>query len=161
DLLKKADTAMYRAKESGRARFVYFEERMNADAIARLALERELRQALLRGEFALHYQPQFELRTGRIVGAEALLRWNHPVRGLITPGAFIAVAEETGMVDEIGRRVLAEACAQHAAWRSAGLRPPRIAVNVSGRQFRGSDLVQAVEEALRISGTPASALEVE
>jgi diguanylate cyclase (GGDEF)-like protein len=161
DLLKKADTAMYRAKDSGRGRFVYFEERMNAEAVEHLALERELRQALLRGEFVLHFQPQLDLRTGRINGAEALLRWNHPTRGLVLPGVFIAVAEETGLIEQLGRWVLLEACAQHAAWRSAGLNPPRIAVNVSGRQFRGGDLVQVVEEALRQSGTPASALEIE
>jgi diguanylate cyclase (GGDEF)-like protein len=161
ELLKKADTAMYRAKDAGRGRFVYFEERMNAEAVERVALERELRQALLRSEFVLHYQPQLDLRTGRISGAEALLRWNHPTRGLVLPGVFIAVAEETGLIDQLGRWVLLQACAQHAAWRSAGLNPPRIAVNVSGRQFRRSDLVQVVEEALRQSGTPASALEIE
>ena len=134
---------------------------MNAEAVERVALERELRQALLRSEFVLHYQPQLDLRTGRISGAEALLRWNHPTRGLVLPGVFIAVAEETGLIDQLGRWVLLEACAQHAAWRSAGLNPPRIAVNVSGRQFRRSDLVHVVEEALRQSGTPASALEIE
>jgi diguanylate cyclase (GGDEF)-like protein len=161
DLLKKADTAMYRAKDGGRGRFVFFEERMNAEALERLLLERELRQALLRNEFSLHFQPQFDLRSGRVSGAEALLRWNHPSRGLVTPGAFIAVAEDTGLIEEIGRRVLLEACAQHSAWHAAGVRPPRIAVNVSGRQFRRGDLVQTIEEALRRSGTPASALEIE
>jgi diguanylate cyclase (GGDEF)-like protein len=161
DLLKKADTAMYRAKDAGRGRFVFFEERMNAEAVERLALERELRQALLRNEFSLHYQPQFDLRTGRITGAEALLRWTHPIRGLVAPSAFIAVAEDTGLIEEIGRRVLLDACAQHAAWQSAGLRPPRIAVNVSGRQFRRGDLVLLVEDALRRSGSAASALEIE
>ncbi|HEX4584531.1 MAG TPA: EAL domain-containing protein [Burkholderiaceae bacterium] len=161
DLLKQADTAMYRAKDGGRGQFVYFEERMNAEAVERLALERELRQALLRNEFVLQYQPQLDLRTGRICGAEALLRWNHPIRGLIAPGVFIGVAEDTGLIEEIGRRVMLEACAQHAAWRSAGAQPPRIAVNVSGRQFRRGDLVRMVEDALRQSGTSASALEIE
>jgi EAL domain-containing protein (putative c-di-GMP-specific phosphodiesterase class I) len=152
---------MYRAKDGGRGQFVYFEERMNAEAVERLALERELRQALLRNEFVLQYQPQLDLRTGRICGAEALLRWNHPIRGLIAPGVFIGVAEDTGLIEEIGRRVMLEACAQHAAWRSAGAQPPRIAVNVSGRQFRRGDLVRMVEDALRQSGTSASALEIE
>ena len=161
DLLRKADTAMYRAKDGGRGRFVFFEERMNADAVERLALERELRQALLRNEFTLHFQPQIDVRTDRICGAEALLRWSHPTRGLVMPGVFISVAEDTGLIEEIGRRVLFDACAQHAAWRAAGLQPPRIAVNVSGRQFRRGDLVQVVEEALRRSGTPASGLEIE
>jgi diguanylate cyclase (GGDEF)-like protein len=159
-LLKKADTAMYRAKDSGRGLFVYFEERMNAEAVERVTLERELRQALLREEFMLHYQPQFDLRSGRISGVEALVRWNHPHRP-VPPGVFIPVAEETGLIEELGRRVLVQACTQHAAWRSAGLRPPRIAVNVSERQFRRGDLVRVVEEALRKSGTPAAALEIE
>lgn len=161
DLLRKADTAMYRAKDLGGGRFVYFEERMNAEAVEHMTLEREMRQALLRDEFVLHFQPQLELASGHISGAEALLRWNHPTRGLIAPGVFIGVAEETGIIDEIGTRVIFNACAQHAAWRAAGARPPRIAINVSGRQFRRGDLVQVIEEALRITATPASALEIE
>ena len=161
DLLRKADTAMYRAKDLGGGRFVYFEERMNAEAVERMTLEREMRQALLRDEFVLHFQPKLDLNTGHICGAEALLRWNHPTRGLVAPGVFIGVAEETGLIDEIGTKVIFNACAQHAAWRAAGARPPRIAVNVSGHQFRRGDLVQVVEEALRLTATPASALEVE
>jgi diguanylate cyclase (GGDEF)-like protein len=161
ELLRKADTAMYRAKDGGRGRFVYFEERMNAEAVERMALERELRQALLRNEFTLHYQPQLDLRTGRVGATEALLRWNHPVRGLIAPSAYISVAEETGLIEEIGRRVIVDACVQHAAWRVAGVRPPRISVNVSVRQFHRGDLVRIVEEALRTTATPANALEIE
>jgi diguanylate cyclase (GGDEF)-like protein len=161
DLLKKADTAMYRAKDTGRSRYVFFEERMNAEAVDRLVLERELRQAIVRNEFALHFQPQIDLRTGQVSGAEALLRWNHPARGLVMPREFIGVAEETGLIEEIGRSVLFDACAQHAAWQSAGVTVPRIAVNVSARQFRRGDLVQTVEEALRSAGAPATALEIE
>jgi diguanylate cyclase (GGDEF)-like protein len=161
DLLKKADAAMYRAKDTGRSRYVFFEERMNAEAVDRLALERELRQALVRNEFVLHFQPQIDLRTGRVSGAEALLRWNHPVRGLVMPGEFIGLAEDTALIEQIGRRVLLDACAQHTAWRSAGVKVPRIAVNVSARQFRRGDLVQTVEEALRTASAPATALEIE
>ncbi len=161
ELLRKADTAMYRAKDGGGGRFVYFEEQMNIEAIERMTLEREMREALLRDEFVLHYQPQLDLRTGRIAGAEALLRWNHPTRGLVAPGVFIGAAEETGLIEEIGRRVIFGACVQHAAWRAAGGRPPRIAINVSGRQFRRGDLVQLVGDALRKTATPASALEIE
>lgn len=161
ELLRNADTAMYRAKDSGRGNFVYFEERMNAEAVERMVLERDLRQALLHNEFTLHYQPQLDLRTGRVSAVEALLRWNHPVRGLIAPATYISIAEETGLIEEIGRRVLVDACAQHAAWRAAGLRPPRIAVNVSVRQFHRGNLVQIVEETLRRTATPASALEIE
>jgi EAL domain-containing protein (putative c-di-GMP-specific phosphodiesterase class I) len=102
-----------------------------------------------------------DLRTLRVSGAEALLRWNHPTRGLLAPGLFIGVAEETGLIEEIGRRVIVEACLQHAAWRAAGIKPPRISVNVSGRQFRRGDLLQVIEEALRTTATPPSALEIE
>jgi diguanylate cyclase (GGDEF)-like protein len=161
ELFRKADTAMYRAKDGGRGRFVYFEERMNAEAVERMALERELRQGLLRNEFTLHFQPQVDLRTARITGAEALLRWNHPTRGLVSPADFMAAAEETGLIEEIGRRVIFDACAQHAAWRAAGVNPPRIAVNVSGRQFRRGDLIKVVEDALRTTATPGHALEIE
>ena len=161
ELLRKADTAMYRAKDAGRGRFVYFEERMNAEAVEKMALERELRQALLRNEFVLHFQPQVDLRTLRVSGAEALLRWNHPTRGLLSPGLFIGVAEETGLIEEIGRRVIVDACLQHAAWRATGIEAPRISVNVSGRQFRRGDLLQVIESALRATATPPSALEIE
>ena len=145
DLLKKADTAMYRAKDLGRGRFVYFEEQMNVEAIEHMNLEREMRQGLLRKEFVLYYQPKLDLRTGHIAGAEALLRWNHPTRGLVAPDDFIGVAEDTGLIEEIGKNVIWDACAQHAAWRAAGVHAPRIAVNVSGRQFRRGDLIQIIQ----------------
>ncbi len=161
DLLRKADTAMYRAKDLGRGRFVYFEEQMNVDVIEHMNLEREIRQGLLRKEFVLHYQPKLDLRTGQIVGAEALLRWNHPTRGLVSPGVFIGVAENTGLIEEMGRNVIWDACAQHAAWRAAGVHAPRIAVNVSGRQFRRGDLIQIINDALQTTSTPPSALEIE
>lgn len=161
ELLRNADTAMYRAKALGRGRFVYFEEQMNAEATEHMNLEREMRQGLLRKEFVLHYQPKIDLRTGHITGAEALLRWNHPTRGLVSPNVFIGVAEDTGLIEEIGRNVIWDACAQHAAWRAAGVHIPRMAVNVSGRQFRRGDLIQIISEALQTTSTPISAFEIE
>ena len=161
DLLRKADTAMYRAKELGRDRFVYFEERMNIEVTEHKSLEREMRQGLLHKEFVLYYQPKLDLQTGQIAGAEALLRWNHPARGLVSPDTFIGVAEDTGLIDEIGRNVIWDACVQHAAWRAAGISVPRIAVNVSGRQFRRGDLVQEIGDALQTTSTPPDALEIE
>lgn len=161
DLLKKADTAMYRAKDLGRGRFVFFEEQMNIDAIGLLNLEREMRQALSRKEFVLYYQPKLDLHTGQIAGAEALLRWHHPARGLINPDEFISVAEDTGLIEEIGKNVIRDACAQHAAWRAAGIDAPRIAVNVSERQFRRGNLTRIFSEALQATSTPPGALEIE
>jgi diguanylate cyclase (GGDEF)-like protein len=161
ELLRKADTAMYRAKALGRGRFVYFEEQMNVEATEHMNLEREIRQGLLRDEFLLHYQPKVDLRTGSVTGAEALLRWNHPTRGLVYPDVFIGVAEDTGIIEEVGRNVIWQACTQHAAWRAAGVDAPRIAVNVSGRQFRRGDLIQIINEALQTTSTPSSALEIE
>lgn len=161
DLLRKADTAMYRAKSLGRGRFVYFEEQMNAEATEHMNLEREIRQGLLRKEFILHYQPKIDTHTGRIAGAEVLVRWNHPARGLVYPDVFIGVAEDTGLIDEIGKNVIWDACTQHAAWRASGIDAPPIAVNVSGRQFRRGDLLQIISEALQTTSTPPGALEVE
>jgi len=161
ELLKKADTAMYRAKTIGRGRFVYFEEQMNVETTEHMNLEREIRQGLLRKEFTLHYQPKIDLRTGHIAGAEALVRWNHPTRGLVYPDVFIGVAEDTGLIEEIGRNVIWDACTQHAAWRAAGVHAPSIAVNVSGRQFRRGDLFQIINEALQTTSTPPGALEIE
>lgn len=160
-LLRKADTAMYRAKDLGRGRFVYFKEQMNIEANEHLNLGREMHQGLLRKEFVLRYQPKLDLRTGQIAGAEALLRWNHPTRGLVSPDVFIGVAEDTGLIEEIGKNVISDACAQHAAWRAAGIQVPRIAVNVSGRQFRSGELIQNIYEALQTTSTPSSALEIE
>jgi len=161
DLLKKADTAMYRAKDQGRGGFVFFEESMNVDANRRATLDRELRRALDRGELALHYQPQVDLRTGQVCSVEALVRWQHPERGLLAPADFIQFAEESGLIDPIGTWVIEEACAQHARWRSEGVAVPRVAVNVSNRQLRRKDFLHSVDSALVNSATPPDALEVE
>jgi len=160
-LLRKADTAMYRAKELGRGRLVYYEEQMNIEVIEHMNLEREMRQALLHKEFVLYYQPKLDLQTGQIAGAEALLRWEHPTRGLVHPSTFIGVAEDTGLIEEIGKNVIWDACAQHTVWRAAGMHAPRIAVNVSGRQFRRGNLIQIISEALQTTSTPPGALEIE
>jgi diguanylate cyclase (GGDEF)-like protein len=143
-LVKNADTAMYRAKATGRNKSVYFEDRMNVEARARVALERELRRAIAQTEFELHYQPQLDLRTGEICGAEALLRWNHPQRGLLLPSHFMGLAEEVGLIEPLGRWILDQACARYKLLASRGIRLNRLSVNVSARQFRQSDFVDFV-----------------
>ena len=160
-LLKNADAAMYRAKELGRNNAQYYETGMNARAMERLELENGLYQALARNEFMLHYQPQVDLRTGEIVGMEALVRWLHPVRGLVSPAVFIPVAEASGLIVSLGEWVLRTACAQNKAWQLAGLKPISVAVNLSARQFRQSDLVEKVADILRETELDSSYLELE
>ena len=121
ELMRNADTAMYRAKDGGRGTYVYFEEAMNVEVVRRSTLERELRRAISEQQFILHYQPQVDPRTGQVRGVEALVRWRHPERGVVEPGHFILVAEETGLISAIGHIVLVEACAQFRAWRDQGV----------------------------------------
>ena len=161
DLLKKADTALYLAKDRGRGRHAYFEERMNADASARVTIDRELREALKRDEFLLHYQPQIDLATGEVCAVEALLRWQHPHRGLLIPESFIDHAEDSGLIEAIGSWVLREACQQHRRWVEAGVVIPRVSVNVSALQLRNSAFAATVEAALASSTTPPNYLELE
>ena len=161
DLLRNADTAMYRAKEAGRGQYVYFKRRMNSDAIARVRAERDLHHAIERKEFVLRYQPQLDLKTGLISGAEALLRWNHPERGLLGPIHFIHLAEETGLIGRLGEWVLREACTQFQSWREQGIFLPRLGVNVSARQFHQRDFVGMLEKIVRDAGMSPSSLEVE
>jgi diguanylate cyclase (GGDEF)-like protein len=161
ELLRNADTAMYRAKEAGRNRSVYYEERMNAAAQARVNIERDLRRGLEAAEFQLVYQPQFELATGRLVAAEALLRWHHRDGSILMPGEFIGRAEETGVIERLGLWVLQEACRQHQQWASEGLVLDRIALNVSPQQLRRRQFVGEVATALRGAGMPARCLELE
>jgi diguanylate cyclase (GGDEF)-like protein len=160
-LLKKADMAMYRAKDAGRNTYRYFNEQMNDEAVEQLALRSDLRHALERSEFVLHYQPQIDLTTGRVLGAEALVRWNHPVQGLVPPGRFIPAAEESGLIIPLGAWVMQEACRQTAAWRRAGLPPLVMAVNLSAVQFRRGDVEQTVTSVLEMAGLPPQALELE
>jgi diguanylate cyclase (GGDEF)-like protein/PAS domain S-box-containing protein len=151
-LLRDADAAMYRAKELGKARCEVFDESMRARVVERLDLEGGLRSALERGELHVLYQPQVELASGRIVGAEALLRWEHPERGLVVPSVFIPIAEQTGLIVPIGAWVLNEACRQAAAWERHSGRRLGMAVNVSPRQLATTEFVGVVEEALATSG---------
>jgi diguanylate cyclase (GGDEF)-like protein/PAS domain S-box-containing protein len=143
-LLRYADIAMYRVKEHGRNSVRQFVPEMGSSAISRLDMEGALRRGLERGEFLLHYQPKIDLSTHRIVGVEALVRWQHPQIGLVHPVEFIRLAEETGLILPLGEWVLAEACRQQVAWRALGLPPLKIAVNMSARQFRQDDLAQRI-----------------
>ncbi len=160
-LLKHADSAMYRAKDSGRSNFQFFTRELNALMTERLEMESLLRRALERDQFALRYQPRIDLRSGRIVAAEALLRWRIPQRGTIPPRRFISLAEETGLIVPIGKWVLQSACAQNKAWQEAGLPPIVICVNVSPRQFRQESLVRTVADVLETTGLDPSYLELE
>ncbi len=156
-ILKAADLALYRAKNSGRGTFHFFEPELDQRMHARRNLERDMRKALVSGEFELHYQPFVDLKSGDISGAEALLRWGHPQRGMVSPAEFIPLAEETGLIVPIGEWVLRTACAEAAKW-PAGL---RIAVNLSPAQFRSKELVPVVVRALAASGIASHRLELE
>jgi diguanylate cyclase (GGDEF)-like protein len=160
-LTKNADMAMYLAKEDGKNGFRFFTKEIKAQSIERLTLESALRRALERDQFSLHYQPKVDMATGQITGVEALLRWNHPELGLVSPAQFIPLAEETGLIVPIGRWVLTEACAQNMAWQRRGLRPVTMAVNLSPRQFADPHLLHDVDEALLASGMPAVLLQLE
>jgi PAS domain S-box-containing protein len=163
DMLRDADIALYRAKARGRGRCEIFDETMRHAVLRRLELETDLRHAVERREFVLHYQPIVELRTGRVTGLEALLRWNHPVRGLLLPAEFIPVAEETGLIVDIGFWAIEEASRQMALWRgrSAGAELPLLSVNVSARQLAGSHFVERVCGIVDETGLPRQGLEIE
>jgi diguanylate cyclase (GGDEF)-like protein/PAS domain S-box-containing protein len=160
-LVKNADTALYRAKERGRNCYQLYSPAMNARALEQLALENELRGALERNEFLLHYQPEFELRTGRVVGVEALIRWQRPGREMMLPQQFISLAEDAGLIDALGEWVLRTACEQTQRWRAAGLEPMRVAVNLSPRQFEQKDVARSIEGVLALVGLDPSLLELE
>ena len=160
DVLRDADIAMYRAKEGGRARYALFDPAMQAQLVARLALERDLRLALERREFTLLYQPIVDLRTGYLTKVEALVRWHHPTRGLVPPLDFIPLAEETGLIRALGRWVLGEACRQARAWQVAGT-PVAVAVNLTALEFQHPDLADEVAAALAAAGIEARWLRLE
>jgi diguanylate cyclase (GGDEF)-like protein/PAS domain S-box-containing protein len=160
-LLKNADAAMYQAKDSGRDIIQFYGHEMHARALERLKLEQSLRHALERRELELHYQPQMELRGGRIIGVEALLRWRHPQRGLISPSEFVPLAEETGLIEVIGEWVLRTACEQARAWQREGLPPLRMAVNLSPRQFLRPGMANVVDRVLRETGLEPGYLDLE
>ena len=160
-LLKNTDAAMYHAKENGRNNFQFFSSAMNDKAFERLALENDLRRALKREEFFLHYQPQIDVLTGKIIGAEALVRWQHPDRGLVPPNNFIHLAEKCGLIVPIGEWVLKTACAQSMAWQKEGLTPILIAVNISAQQFKQKNFKESVMQILLDTGLAPHFLELE
>ncbi len=160
-LLKNADIAMFRAKSSGRNNFQFYSSDINEHTVERLALENELRQAVARREFEVHYQPKVDISTSRIAGAEALVRWRHPQRGMLLPGDFIGVAEEVGLIGSIGSFVLDTVCADIARWRDAGLPPVRVAINLSAQQFADSRLLDDLNQVLQQTGCDPQLLEFE
>jgi EAL domain-containing protein (putative c-di-GMP-specific phosphodiesterase class I) len=160
-LLKKADTAMYHAKNAGRNDYHFFSETMNTGALEKIALEARLRRALENGEFLLYYQPQIDVRSGRVVGMEALIRWNSPDLGLISPAKFIPVAEESGLIIPMGHWVLREACRQMCEWDGAGQPQLAVSVNLSALQFRRGDFVESVSTALEEFKMAPQRLELE
>lgn len=160
-LIKNADTAMSHVKGDGRNSYMMYAPNMDATAIEQIELENDLRKALPRDEFIVHYQPLVEVETGRIIGMEALLRWNRPGVGIVSPSDFIPTAEETGMIISIGEWVLNRACRQNKEWQNAGYSKIRVAVNISPRQFEQSNFIDTVKGALRVSGLDASYLELE
>ena len=161
ELIRNADLALYRAKAAGRNNFCFYLLSMNEDVRKRRQIEDDLRVALERNVLQLYYQPLVDLRTGRVVALEALLRWPHPLRGMIPPSTFIGIAERSGLILKIDRWVLREACNQAQAWRQVGLGVERVAVNVSAQQMARTDLVEILENALGTSGLPAGCLEIE
>ena len=160
-LMKNADTAMYHAKERGKNNFQFYQADMNASALERLELESDLRHALEQEEFILYYQPQFSGDGKRLTGVEALLRWNHPRRGLVPPGDFIPVLEELGLVVDVGDWVLAESCRQLKHWHQAKVRVPKVSVNISARQFSDGQLGTRIANILKQTGLPPACLELE
>jgi EAL domain-containing protein (putative c-di-GMP-specific phosphodiesterase class I) len=160
-LLANADAAMYRAKEIGRDNFQCYTPALNTKAHEKFVLQEELRNAVANSEFVLNYQPQVDLRSGRVFAVEALIRWQHPTLGMVPPIKFIPIAEETGLIVPIGDWVLHEACRQNKAWQDAGLPHVGVSVNVSARQFREKNLIARVLNALTDSGLESKYLELE
>jgi len=152
---------MYQAKQDGKNTLAFYADDLNHHSVEHLAFESNLRHALEDKQFELHYQPKVDCRTGRMTGVEALLRWRHPDLGLVPPSKFIPVAEETGLIVPIGRWVLRTACRQQSAWRSAGMPPMRMAINLSGRQFADDRLLDDVRAILAETRVPPDSLEVE
>lgn len=161
ELLKRADLAMYEAKAAGRNIIRFYDPEMQAAVSRRVKIEKELRKALERSEFVLHYQPQVDLSTGKVVGVEALIRWQHPELGMVPPNSFITIAEEVGLIVSMGEWVLRTACAQMKAWHDMGLGQLRVAVNLSARQFSHGSIVEMIRNTLQQSGLEAQYLDLE
>lgn len=160
-LLSCADNAMYSAKEGGRASCHFYTQQMKIDTNERVMMERELRDALKNEEFLLHYQPQIDIRSNKVIGTEALVRWQHPIKGLIPPDKFIPVAEATGLIVPIGQWVIEEACRQLHRWRMDGFEDLTMAINLSARQFFQKELLEIIENSMEVSDIPTSKLEFE
>ena len=160
-LLKHADSAMYHAKETGRNNYQFYTESLNAEVQERFSLEQDLKTAVAQDQFVLFYQPQLDLASAKIIGAEALIRWMHPQRGLIPPDTFIPLAEESGLIADINKWVIQKGCRQNETWRAAGLKPIKIAVNLSGNQFTDQNIIQILREALEEADLDGGNLEVE
>ena len=160
-LMKHADSAMYHAKDTGRNNYQFYKESLNAAVLERFSIEQDLKHAIERGEFVLHYQPQIELTSRKIIGAEALIRWMHPQKGMVPPDKFIPLAEESGLIVDINKWVIQTACKQNRQWREKGYTPIRIAVNLSGYQFSSQDIVQIIRDALEEENLDSTNLEVE
>lgn len=160
-LLKHADTAMNHAKRNGRNNYKVFDDSMRAEVFQQLALDNGLRRALERDEFVVHYQPQIDVETGKIIGVEALVRWNHPDLGLLQPSTFIQWAEDSGLIVPIGERVLRMACQQTKRWRQEGLPSIKVGVNISGKQMKQSNIIETVRRILRETGLPPACLDLE
>jgi diguanylate cyclase (GGDEF)-like protein len=161
DLMRNVDLALYRAKEEGRGRYTFFTQALGEQALRLAAIKASLRHAIAERQLSVYYQPKADLRSGEIIGAEALVRWNHPQHGLISPSEFVPVAERSGLIGPLGEFVLNEACFATAHWRRIGMRNFTIAVNLSPVQFRVQDVKALVESALTNAGLPAEALELE
>jgi diguanylate cyclase (GGDEF)-like protein len=160
-LIKSADTAMFYAKENGRNNYKFFEQDMNIHAVEAQSIEVSLRGALARQEFVLHYQPKINLQSGKIVGVEALIRWQHPEQGLLSPRQFMPIADECGLIQQIDRWVLREACNQTRSWQQAGLPPITVAVNTSSQEFRAQDFMGNIQKTLVDTGLEPRYLELE
>lgn len=160
-LLQNADAALYRAKEQGRSRFAYYSDDLTQYARTRIDIESRLRHALAEQQFVVYYQPQIDIATGFITGAEALIRWQDPIAGLISPATFIPIAEDTGLIGAIGLWVLQQTCRQGSAWLAQGYPPVKLAVNLSSHQFSHGDITQTVRDVLAQSGFPPHLLELE
>jgi diguanylate cyclase (GGDEF)-like protein len=161
DLLRNADIAMYQAKRQGKGRYHFYTADMNDRIREQLELKEDMRRGIGNEEFVLHYQPKIDMRSGRITGMEALVRWQHPERGLLAPAVFVPLAEESGLILPLGEWILGAACRQTRAWQLAGLPELRVAVNLSVRQFAQDDLVGVVERVLQETGLAAADLELE
>jgi diguanylate cyclase (GGDEF)-like protein len=160
-LIRCADSAMYQAKEEGRNTYRFYTSQMNTDYLETLQIKNDMRLGLERNEFVLHYQPQVSLLDGKVIGAEALVRWNHPQKGLLGPATFIGIAEISGMIAPLGQWILREACSQAMAWQAEGLPPIVMAVNLSAIQFKRDRLEHRIENILRVTGLAPTLLELE